>query len=280
MTKAAQSGDQDTPKPPANDAPSGPAQTGPAQDPAQTGPAQTGPAQTGPINDGATGPASTGPAETGPAQTGPAQPETSLDKIKKAAEDAVEAWKKNPTPELKAAAEKAVAEARAALKGALASAPEKYELTMPKDSTLDASHLERIAAEAKAQGLSNEEAQALLERDSQLHADFTKKEKEKVEGYITQWAQDAMNDKEVGGQSFKENAEISFRFIKHYGTPELVKFLEDTGLGNHPEVMRVVVRAAKDMGVDKFVQSGKTGEPAKTMAETFYGSDNGNNNQQ
>ena len=267
-----------TASPSATDGQTGaPAQTGPTND-SQTGPAQTGAAQTGPAQTGPTGASQTGPS--GAAQTGPSGPtgatgaaeEVSLDKLKKAALDATAAYEKDKTPENKAAAEKAVAEAKAAMKKELGQvAPEKYDLKLPKDSVLDTAHLERIAAEAKARGLSNEEAQALVERDNGLFGVFAQEEKARVEGYIAGWLEESKNDKEIGGANFPKNAELSFRVIKKYGTPELVKFLEDTGLGNHPEAVRIFVKIGNLMGADKFEPAGAPGAPSKPLAEAFYG---------
>jgi hypothetical protein len=45
--------------------------------------------------------------------------------------------------------------------------PEKYDLKLPEASLLDASHVEKLTAFAKERGLSNDEAQALLERENQ-----------------------------------------------------------------------------------------------------------------
>src|SRR5688572_22399042 len=44
-----------------------------------------------------------------------------------------------------------------------AGAPEKYELVAPKDSTIDSATLERTAATARTLGLSNEQAQNVVD---------------------------------------------------------------------------------------------------------------------
>src|SRR5688572_20896218 len=44
--------------------------------------------------------------------------------------------------------------------------PEKYDLKLPEGSLLEAAQMEKISAYAKEKGLSNEQAQELLEREN------------------------------------------------------------------------------------------------------------------
>ena len=216
-----------------------------AQTGATASPSATGPAQTGAVNDGQTGAAQTGAAQTGPAQTGPE-------------------GQTGPSGAAQTGATGAT--------GATGpKVPEKYELKLPKDSVLDTAHLERIAAEAKARGLSQEDAQALVERDNALWATFAKEEAVKTEAYIKGWLDDAKADKEIGGENFTKNAELSYRVIEKFGTKEFKKALEDTGLGNHPELVRVFVKIGQAMGPDKFLPVGTTGKEDKSLADVFYG---------
>ena len=90
------------------------------------------------------------------------------DKLYDAAFTAHEAAQANPDDEtLKEAAKQAMIKARESYAAerkppAAKVAPEKYDLKLPEGSKLDAKHIEKIAADAKARGLSQEDAQALL----------------------------------------------------------------------------------------------------------------------
>lgn len=150
--------------------------------------------------------------------------------------------------------------------------PEKYDLKVPEDSELSDEHVEKVAAYAKAQGLSNEQAQALLDRDAEQIELFKEQQIETIGTLSKEWLAQSKKDKEFGGEAFKENAELAFRVIDRFGTPALKKAMNQTGLGNHPELVRFIVRIGKSMGEDQLVKPGSQEAAGEVdMAEKFYG---------
>jgi hypothetical protein len=149
--------------------------------------------------------------------------------------------------------------------------PEKYELKLPEGSLLDASTIEKISTYAREKGLSNEDAQALLDRENTAVASYHEAQMKQVENIRNGWVKTAENDPEIGGNAFKENAELAKRVIDRYFTDDFKKVLNETGFGNHPEVMRGFVRMGKDMADDKFVHAKNHGAgDQKNAAELFY----------
>lgn len=143
--------------------------------------------------------------------------------------------------------------------------PEKYDLKLAEDSPLDPSALERIAALAKAQGMTQEEAQVAVELQEEDVKAFIKEQKDK-------WHADSVADKEIGGEKLTENIALANRFFDKYGSPALKTYLERTGLGSHPEVVRLFVRLGAEDGNDKFVQPGSTVvSDTRSVADKFYG---------
>ncbi len=149
--------------------------------------------------------------------------------------------------------------------------PEKYELKLAENSPLPAARLDAIAAEAKAKGLSNEQAQELVTRDEGLVSGYVKGLHETMAERQTQWVETVKNDKEIGGDNFKEAVHYSNQFVKKFGSENLIKELELSGLGNHPEVVRMFSRAGRAMANDKLVNKGVESKPEKSAAEIFYG---------
>ena len=171
----------------------------------------------------------------------------------------------------KAEREKAIEEAKKTV-GQKPVAPEKYELKLPEGSKLDASHLERIAADAKARGLSQEDAQAEVERNSKAQEAFAKQQDEQVKVYLEKLATEAKADKEIGGEAFVKNSELAKRVVDRFGTEEFKKALNDSGLGNHPELIRVFHRIGKIMSEDQLVLPGtQQKSEKKPAAEVLYG---------
>lgn len=148
--------------------------------------------------------------------------------------------------------------------------PEKYELIMPEGSLLEPSTIEKISAYAKEKGLSNEAAQELLDRENSAVQTYNEGQNKKVEEIRASWIKAAEADKEVGGKDFKQNVELAKRVIDKFGSEEFKTALNETGFGNHPEVVRTFVRIGRLMADDEaiFAKSQATG--TKTMEEKFY----------
>ena len=150
--------------------------------------------------------------------------------------------------------------------------PEKYELTMPKDSLLEPSVVEKISAYAKEKGLSNEAAQERLDNDNSAVQEYHENQNKQVEEIRAGWARDAEADPQIGGSKFKENVEMSRRLIEK-ANPDIKPFLDATGAGNHPEVIRLMVNLVEMFGFseDKFIFSkSQTGTGTKSNADVFY----------
>ncbi len=76
-------------------------------------------------------------------------------------------------------------------------------------------------------------------------------------------------DTEVGGEKFDENLAVAGLAMDAYFKPEFKKFLNETGLGNHPEMIRGLLRAGAKLKPDGWVFGGK--QPATdTSAQGFY----------
>lgn len=150
--------------------------------------------------------------------------------------------------------------------------PEKYDLKMPEGSPLDKSYVDKIASYAKEQGLSNEQAQKVLEREHSVVSDFAKKQQENHNQLVDTWAKQVESDNEIGGQNYKQNVELASRVVKRFGSDTFIKGLNDTGFGNHPEFVRVFTRIGKAMSDDQLVMPGSQPAPKREIADVFYGS--------
>lgn len=149
--------------------------------------------------------------------------------------------------------------------------PEKYELTIAKDSLLDQTDMDRISADAKEKGLTNGEAQLMADMEAEAIDRYHDKLDKQVEDMQAGWLKDTEADKEIGGEAFKENAELSKRLVDKFGSEALKDLLDQSKYGDHPEVVRIFSTIAKQfMAEDKvfFPKAHEKGE--KTMEETFY----------
>ncbi|AGF74861.1 hypothetical protein BAnh1_09910 [Bartonella australis AUST/NH1] len=93
------------------------------------------------------------------------------------------------------------------------------------------------------------------------------------QGFITA----STNDKEFGGERLQENLGLAQKAMGQFGSPELKEFLNQSGLGNHPELIRTFYRVGKNMSEDGYVGSsqgamtrGETPKDFNGMARAFY----------
>lgn len=140
-----------------------------------------------------------------------------------------------------------------------AAAPEAYELKAPEGREFDEGVLGAFTDVARELNLSNEAAQKVLDKIAPALA-------EKVERGIAetraQWAEQSRSDTEFGGKALEENLGVARKALDSFGTPALRELLDSSGLGNHPEVIRLLVRAGRAISEDKMVTGSGTNPPA------------------
>lgn len=144
-------------------------------------------------------------------------------------------------------------------------APESYEFKAPEGSTLDDAVIGQFSEVAKELNLTQDAAQKILDKMAPAMA---ARQVEQVEAIRSGWADEARVDKEFGGDKLNENLGTAKRALDQFGTPELRTLLKETGMGNHPEVIRFMYRAGKAISEDGFVPGGRQGastDPAKRM---------------
>ena len=61
------------------------------------------------------------------------------------------------------------------------------------------------------------------------------------------WQEESRTDAEFGGDDFDDNLAVAKDMLLRYSTPKLRDLLNESGLGNHPELIRMLVRAGKAM---------------------------------
>jgi hypothetical protein len=115
-------------------------------------------------------------------------------------------------------------------------------------------------------------AQNLIEREvTSINATFEKAAAEhKAE--VAKWKQQLETDKEFGGDAFKGNSALVATFVKKFASPDVVKLFNDTGLGNHPALVKMFHKMAQATSSDKMVGKDSPPPAAKeaSLAERLY----------
>ena len=126
---------------------------------------------------------------------------------------------------------------------------EIQDFTMPEGMQLDADLAGELKTFAKEKNLSQEDAQHVAD----LGVKMLQKQQESSNQIRNDWADASKADKEIGGEKFAENLAVANKAIEAFATPEFVKFLQESGLGNHPEMVRAWHRVGKKISVDTVV---------------------------
>lgn len=153
-------------------------------------------------------------------------------------------------------------------------ADEELSLELPEGSHIKQSRLDEIVAESREQGLSKEQAQAKVDQENKAISEYLSTEKSALEARSQAWVEDVKADQEIGGEKFVASVEHAKRVLDKYASDDLKGLLNQTGLGNHPEVVRLFARVGKEMASDSFVAAPAGTVPAKAakgVAEVLYG---------
>ncbi|HID9280219.1 TPA: peptidase [Serratia marcescens] len=181
----------------------------------------------------------------------------------------------NPAGEEKPSAEKTAEELAAekaekdaadkAEKDKKPAAPEKYEFAAPEGQELDANALSVFEPIAKELGLTQEQAQKLVD----IYPQIQKQQAEAWSKQIAEWGEQVKADKEIGGDKFTASVGLAQRALDQFGNPELREYLQVSGLGNHPALVRFCTKVGKSMAEDSFVVPSQGGQ--RSTADILYG---------
>lgn len=150
--------------------------------------------------------------------------------------------------------------------------PEKYEFKAPEGQELDTALLAEFEPLAREFGFSQENAQKLV--DFYAAKILPRLEAKQAEAWGTTaagWAESAKADKEYGGDGLAANLAVAKSALDKFGTPELVSVLNETRLGDHPELIRVFYRIGKAISDDSVMSSNGGSGGDRTAAQILFG---------
>lgn len=150
--------------------------------------------------------------------------------------------------------------------------PEEYaEFSLPEGVEVDQESLDTFKSKAKELGLSQEKAQELVDLQAQAVQNGQKQLQDAIAEQHQQWLEEAKKDDEIGGEQFDQNVETARKAIETFGTPELKQFLDESGLGNNPEMIRFARRIGAAISEDTLMPGG-SGQGSKNPADVLYDS--------
>lgn len=129
--------------------------------------------------------------------------------------------------------------------------PEKYEIKVPEGMELDETTLDLFTPIFKELGITNEGAQKLVDAYVPLVQSMVDKQKQEAQAeyknIVDGWKSDTM--KELGATA-KEDLAACGRALNKFGSKELRELMQETGVGNHKELVKFMVKIGKTISED------------------------------
>lgn len=135
--------------------------------------------------------------------------------------------------------------------------PITYALKVPDGGKLDPSAVERTTATVAKLGLSNEHAQSVLEHvNGEVAAHEQRLIAEAQHTRTVTWVEQVKADPEIGGANFDATVQSVALAKERYLDAEFAKVLTDTGLGNHPGMMKLFNKIGRSMADGALIAPG------------------------
>ncbi len=135
--------------------------------------------------------------------------------------------------------------------------PESLDaLSFPDDFEVNQQDFSAFKDWAGRNKVGQEEAQTLIDlfvrsQDSQLQRTLEAKQAE-VQG----WEEAARSDRELAGPDFDRKLAVARTAIDRFGDQELKDFLDYSGIGSHPALVRWMLRVGQATADDRFIPPG------------------------
>lgn len=148
-------------------------------------------------------------------------------------------------------------------------APEQYDIKAPEGLKFDDAILGEFSAFAKEKNLSQADAQKFADMGSKVAQHTSNAFIKNIETEQAKWVADSRVDKEFGGDKLAENLGVAHRAMEAFGSSELSQMLAQSGLNNHPEIIRAFFRVGKAISEDKLVPGGRAPAPDNAYAKMY-----------
>jgi hypothetical protein len=149
-----------------------------------------------------------------------------------------------------------------------------YEFTFEEGIQIDPDTLGDLKGLSKELGLSQEQAQQVANLGAKQAQKWVAAQEAAIAEASAQWVEQVKADKEIGGDKLHENLGVAKRALERFGSPELTKLLDESRLGNHPELIRAFHRIGKAIADDALVPGGRSTYGTPDPARRLYDNSN------
>ena len=151
-------------------------------------------------------------------------------------------------------------------------APEQYaDFTMPEGVKPHEGLLGELKGLAKEFNLPQDAAQKLADLGVKHGQTLAQQQVDALQTARETWAKEVKADVEIGGEKFEASMVAAKKAVDTFADAELKKLLNETGLGNHPSMVRVFAKIGQAISNDRFVGGrGAQSSTQKSLADKLY----------
>lgn len=142
----------------------------------------------------------------------------------------------------------------------------EFVIKSPEGVEYDKQVLSKYTEVAKELNLTQDAAQKMLDK---IAPALQERQTQQIADVHQQWISTAKADKEFGGDKLQENLGVARKALDSFGTQELRALLEESGLGNHPEIIRFMYRAGSAISGDRYVGGSQSTGKAASGQKSF-----------
>lgn len=148
--------------------------------------------------------------------------------------------------------------------------PESYDFAVPEGMELDQDLAGKFSDVAKELGLNNDQANKVVGLYADQIQGMQSLQQEAWTKQVSDWEGELKSDPDFGGAKFNENAEIAKIAVNKFGGDELKTALNETGLGNHPAVVKFMHKVGLAISEDTFETNEVNNQGREATAQGLY----------
>lgn len=165
--------------------------------------------------------------------------------------------------------DKKLAEQRAAEQKGKEGAPKEYaKFNLPEGFEADEPTMKAFVEIARKHNLSQEAAQEFVDFQAKQEVARGKAEAAEFEKVRKAWRDETV--KELGANFDAESANVG-RFLERFGSPELRKLADATGVGDNKHWFMAMAKAGATLGEGKLPENGGGGGKEEDQGKRWYG---------
>lgn len=150
--------------------------------------------------------------------------------------------------------------------------PTENDLKIPENSPLGTEDLASIKKDYVDGKITKDQAEGAIQSRTEGALALKATQDKAFEQTKAAWKDAVAKDPELGGDKLPETIALSSRAFKAVASPELQRITESTGLGNHPEFVRMMAKIGRIIGEDRLIRGDVGAAPApRAPEEVLYG---------